>query len=308
MNAYQLELFHHVAKHGGISAAVRHIPGGIGQPAVSGQMRALEEDIGVKLFERSPFRLTAAGEKLCAHVEPFFGGLDEVAARIARAGAPRLRIGASEVIIREHMGAVMDRLREVHPRLQLALRSGFTSELSAWLQEGKIDLAIAPIEDRLPARLRCEMVLRMPLVLLVPRASKWRSAEELWAQKNISEPLVTIPPTESITRLFARGLQRRRVVWPPTIEASSLELVARYVGHGYGLGLNVPLPEFLRHPGLRVLPLEGFDPLEVGIFWQGEPTEVVRTILEESHRYAREVWPEGAVRPEPKTKKRARSG
>lgn len=295
MNAYQLELFYHVAKHGGISAAARRIPGGIGQPAVSGQMRALEEDVGVKLFERSPFRLTAAGEKLSAHVRPFFEGLDEVAQRIARASAPRLRIGAAEVVIRDHLGPVMDRLRELHPRLQLALRSGFTHELAAWLQDGEIDLAIAPTEHRLPARLRCAKMLRMPLVLLVPRASKWKSASELWAQKEITEPLVTMPPTESICRLFAKGLQRLRVTWPPAIEASSVELVARYVERGYGLGVNVALPEFLRHPGLRVLPLEGFDPVEIGIFWQGEPTEFVRTILEESRRYAREVWPQWAV-------------
>src|SRR3954469_18353805 len=70
MNVHHLELFYYVARHGGISAAVRHIPYGIQQPAVSGQMRALEESAGVKLFERSPFKLTPAGERLFAHVQP----------------------------------------------------------------------------------------------------------------------------------------------------------------------------------------------------------------------------------------------
>src|SRR3954467_13900866 len=76
MNVHHLELFYYVAKHGGISAAVRHIPYGIQQPAVSGQMLALEVEAGTKLFERSPFRLTKAGEKLFAHVQPFFENLD----------------------------------------------------------------------------------------------------------------------------------------------------------------------------------------------------------------------------------------
>src|SRR3954462_2493834 len=79
MNVHHLELFYYVARHGGISAAVRHIPYGIQQPAVSGQMRALEENTGTRLFERSPFRLTPAGEKLFAHVRPFFENLDAVA-------------------------------------------------------------------------------------------------------------------------------------------------------------------------------------------------------------------------------------
>jgi len=58
MNIHHLELFYYVAQHGGISRAVRHIPYGIQQPAVSSQMLLLEEDLGTRLFERSPFRLT----------------------------------------------------------------------------------------------------------------------------------------------------------------------------------------------------------------------------------------------------------
>lgn len=46
MNVHHLELFYYVAKHGGISAAVRGIPYGIQQPAVSAQMRALEDEVG----------------------------------------------------------------------------------------------------------------------------------------------------------------------------------------------------------------------------------------------------------------------
>ncbi|MDP3071494.1 MAG: LysR family transcriptional regulator [Opitutaceae bacterium] len=292
MNVHHLELFYYVAKHGGISAAVRAIPYGIQQPAVSGQMGKLEEDAGVKLFERSPFKLTPAGARLFAHVQPFFEGIDAVADRIREAAAPRLRVGAAELIIREHLHSVVDRLRAHHPQMKLALRSGFTVELESWLRAGEIDLAITPLEGRPPARLNCVRMLRMPLVLVVPRDSKLKSAEELWAQKEIAEPLVSVPPTEAISRIFRKGLQRRRVNWPPAIEASSLELVARYVERGYGLGVSVALPEIVQHPGVRTLPLEGFDPVEVVILWQGEATPLIRLVLEESRRYALELWPD----------------
>ena len=111
MNVHHLELFYYVAKHGGISAAVRHIPYGIQQPAVSGQMRALEENAGAKLFERSPFRLTPAGEKLFAHVAPFFANLGAVAAALREGAEAELRIGASELVLRDHIPTVMRRLR-----------------------------------------------------------------------------------------------------------------------------------------------------------------------------------------------------
>src|SRR3954468_18239376 len=98
MNVHHLELFYYVAKHGGISAAVRQIPYGIQQPAVSGQMRALEENTGAQLFERSPFRLTPAGEKLYAHVLPFFENLEALASELRDgAGESELRVGASEL-------------------------------------------------------------------------------------------------------------------------------------------------------------------------------------------------------------------
>ncbi len=59
MNIHHLELFYFVAKHGGIAAAVRNIPYGIQQPAVSGQIAKLEESLGTKLFQRRPFALSS---------------------------------------------------------------------------------------------------------------------------------------------------------------------------------------------------------------------------------------------------------
>jgi DNA-binding transcriptional LysR family regulator len=57
MNIHHLELFYYVARHGGIMPAVRNIPYGIQQPAVSGQVAQLEEDLDVTLFHRRPFSL-----------------------------------------------------------------------------------------------------------------------------------------------------------------------------------------------------------------------------------------------------------
>ena len=57
MNIHHLELFYYVARNGGIVPAVRNMPYGIQQPAVSGQIARLEEFLGIKLFNRRPFAL-----------------------------------------------------------------------------------------------------------------------------------------------------------------------------------------------------------------------------------------------------------
>jgi DNA-binding transcriptional LysR family regulator len=292
MNIHHLELFYYVARHGGISRAVRHIPYGIQQPAVSSQMLLLEEDLGTRLFERSPFRLTEEGKKLFAFVRPFFENLDAVGARLRKQIAPHIRIGASELVLREYLPAVMQLLHQKHPQVRLSLQSGFTPQLEAWLRDRQIDLAVTPLEKRPPARLRCLRLMRVPLVLLVHRKAKYKSSAELWAQGRIEEPLITLPAVEVISRLFRKGLQRRRIEWPPAIEASSLELITQYVASGHGIGVSVNLPGVSRHPRVRILPLEGFDPVEVAALWHGEPTPLIRAVLEEGQRYVRQLWPQ----------------
>jgi DNA-binding transcriptional LysR family regulator len=295
MNVHHLELFYYVAKHGGISAAVRHIPYGIQQPAVSGQMRALEENAGAQLFERSPFRLTAAGERLFAHVEPFFAGLDALATDLRGDAKPELRIGASELVLRDHVPAVMQRMRARHPRLRLTLRSGYQTQLEAWLRDGLIDLAVGPVDARAPARLRQLRLAWVPLVLLVHRQWPLKDAGALWAQKKIAEPLVGLPATTSVMKNFQRGLKKLGVAWPQAVEATSIELVTCYVANGEGHGVNLAIPGAIRHRDVRVLPLEGFEPMTMGLLWRGEPGDLVRAAIAEVQRYARATWPQWAI-------------
>jgi DNA-binding transcriptional LysR family regulator len=295
MNVHHLELFYYVAKHGGISAAVRHIPYGIQQPAVSGQMSALEENAGARLFERTPFRLTAAGEKLFAHVRPFFEGLEGVAGELRAGTKPELRIGASELVLRDHVPTVMQRVRERHPKLRLNMRSGYQTQLETWLRDGVIDLAIGPVDARPPARLRQLRLARVPLVLLVHRQWPLKDAAELWSQKKIAEPLVGLPAGTSVMKNFQRGLKRRGVTWAQTVEATSIELVTCYVANGEGHGVNLAIPGAIRHRAVRALALDGFEPMTMGLLWRGEPSELVRAAIAEVQRYARDTWPEWVI-------------
>ncbi len=294
MNVHHLELFYYVAKHGGISAAVRHIPYGIQQPAVSGQMARLETDLKVRLFERQPFRLTEAGRELMNFVEPFMGNLDAVARRLRESAMPQLRMAASEVVLRSHLPAVLERLRTQQGETRLGLRSGFDTELAAWLRAGEVDLVVTPLHGRPPQGTRCLRLLRLPLVLLVPKTWKLKSADQLWVNKRVTEPLISMPPRESLSVIFQRQLRKRGIDWAVTIEASSMELITKYVADGRGAGVSVMLPEVVKHPRMQVLALDGFELMEIAALWNGEPSPMVRALLEEGQRYIRELWPETA--------------
>lgn len=295
MNVHHLELFYYVAKHGGISAAVRHIPYGIQQPAVSGQMAALESNLGVRLFGRSPFRLTAAGRKLYSQIEAFFSGLDGLEGQLREADRPELRLGASELVLRLHISTVTQRLRARHPKLLLSLTPGYQVQFETWLRDGLIDLAVVPIDQKPGARLGQLRLTRVPLVLLVPKKCALKQASDLWKQKKLREPLVSLPAASSVTRSFQRDLRKLGVTWPQAVEATSMEMVTSYVANGEGWGVNLAIPEAIEHPEVRALPLSGFTPMEIGLRWNGEPSPLLREAILALQQYTRETWPEWAI-------------
>ncbi|MDO8540360.1 MAG: LysR family transcriptional regulator [Opitutaceae bacterium] len=291
MNIHHLELFYYVARHGGISTAVRHMPYGIQQPAVSSQIRQLETALRVRLFDRKPFKLTPEGDKLLAFARPFFDHVDAVGAALGKPEPEQVRIGGSEALLRDHMPAVMQRVKKHHPGLRLAMHAGFQPQLETELRNRELDLAfVTALQPRVGPGLRRSVLLRMPLVLIVHRKSRIKSAAELWSRERIDEPLVSSVPAPD--NIFQKGLKRMGVEWRPSIEATSLQLVTWYVAHGHGIGVNLNLPELVRHPQVRVLPLEGFDPVEIVAIWRGEPTPMIRAIVNESRRYAHEKFPE----------------
>src|SRR6266487_4469847 len=256
MNTHHLELFYYVARHGGIGEAVRNMPYGIQQPAMSSQVIQLEEDLGLTLFQRRPFQLTPAGEELFAFIKPFFDNVESV-------------------------GEKLRHLRKQFPELKVTLRNGYLPELEGLLQRQEIDFAVTLLEGKLPAGTNGVPLLKLPLGLLVPAASRIQSAEELWKRDRIDETLISLPEAEPIARHFQSGLARLGVDWFPRIEVSSLDVLEAYVANGYGIGLTVIVPKSTLRPGARLLPLPEFPPITLGALWRGKLTPITQAFLNE---------------------------
>ena len=285
MNLHHLEIFYYVARHGGISEAVRNFPYGIQQPAVSSQILQLESTLGTKLFHRRPFELTPAGEKLFAFVEPFFGNVAKIAGEIHGASAQFIRIGASGPVLRHHLPNVLEQLRKNVPQLKLHLIEATAPELTRALKKGEIDLAVTTLHDPLATGLSSSPLIELQLALLVPRGSRIRSPDELWKRDTIEEPLISLPADEPIAANFQRGLQKLGVDWVPAMVVSSMELLEAYVAKGFGFGASVFVPGVKEPTGVRRIPLPGFEPLAVGAVWSGTPTPLMRTFIEAMTRY-----------------------
>jgi DNA-binding transcriptional LysR family regulator len=289
MNIHHLELFYYVARHGGIMEAVRNIPYGIQQPAISGQVAQLEEYLGVTLFQRRPFLLTPSGEKLYRFIQPFFSKLDELATELQGGKAHQVRIGASTVVLRDHLPEVLQKIRRRFPSLKLTLREGLQAELEPLLQKEEIDLAVTLIEKKSGPGISTLPLMELPLVLLVARNSAIRDANQLWEQDKIEEPLICLPAPEAICRVFQQTLTRLGVDWFPSIETSSVDLVETYVANGLSIGMSAVFPNARISSNVRVIPLPDFPPVIIGALWRGKKTPLLQAFLDEMQMRAKRL-------------------
>ena len=289
MNVHHLELFYFVAQHGGIMPAVRNIPYGIQQPAISAQVAQLEEFLGVTLFQRRPFALTGEGEKLFRFIQPFFANLDKVANEISGGQARHFRIGASTIVLREHMPQLLNGVRKQFPGLKISLREGFPAQLETLLSRDEVDLVITMIDRTAPPGFESLVLMELPMVLLVEKNSKIKSAAELWQRDKIDEALICLPAHEAMTKNFQARLAALGVEWFSTMEASSADLIETYVANGLGIGVSVSVPGKALPKNVRALALKDFPSVVVGALWRGKKSPLLAAFLDMATARVKEI-------------------
>lgn len=289
MNIHHLELFFHVARHKGISAAARRMPYGIQQPAISSQLLQLESTLGVALFVRRPFRLTREGELLYEFILPFFSGLDDMARHLRGGCHERIHIAAPMIVQRDYLPELIERMRGRVPDLQFTLRhdADWSGE---WGGAAEAAISLEVLAGKPGPGLQSRVLGKLPMVLFIPEASKIRRARQLWENNRGSQPLICMSSADPASRAFLDELRKREILWPPSLELASLELAARYAAAGHGVALGLRLPGRPAPPGLRALELPGFPALSFAAVWAGELHETGRAFLEEAAALATELW------------------
>jgi DNA-binding transcriptional LysR family regulator len=142
-----LSIFHalRVADHGSFSRAARSL--GTQQSAVSRRVRALEDELGVSLFERQPngVRMTIAGHRFLNRTRSAFDEIDQAVANASSAGrgvAGALRIGLIQSVVGDQFEALLKEYRREHPDVAFEfVESSSTAQLGMLLQR-RIDVAL----------------------------------------------------------------------------------------------------------------------------------------------------------------------
>ena len=262
------------------------MPYGIQQPAISGQLSQLEKTLGTKLFHRRPFGLTPAGVKLFAEIESFFSGLRDLPHQIRGHATQRLRLAAPAIILRDYLPKIFVEYKRRYPDFHLALHDANQAIAEELLRKREIDLAITELEGRPASSISSCVLLRLPLILVLPKSAIYRALGDFFRDGSPSQSLISLPPGEVIAKHFQAGLRKLGLAWVPAIEVSSLELIDLYASLGFGVGLSVALPGLNRKTRLRTISLVKFPPLTIAALWSGELTDLARMFFTDIHKVA----------------------
>lgn len=178
MELYQLKTFTMVAEEGHLTRAAKRL--NASQPAVSAHIKALEDELGISLFMRTPkgMTLTAEGVQLKKHADKAIAVIDEM---VVHAGTLRgavsgdLRIGINTEPDSLRIPELFSTLQSQHPHLQLHLLQSMTGEALGRLETGELDAAFIYGRSDSDKIFAAEL---QQLKLVVAGPAKWREGIE----------------------------------------------------------------------------------------------------------------------------------
>ena len=270
MELRQIRSFLSVAEtlHFGRTAELIHIS----QPALSLQVRALEEEVGVRLFERNRRKttLTAAGFAFREDAAAALSQLEQATRRARLAAAGKLgllRIGFISTAGREIVPHIVRQFRELNPEVEFSLRNILTADQIQMLETGSLDVGFL----RLPiggAALDVVTVHRAPFVLVVPSSHKLAKRKRVRLRELAGQDFVMYERTYApgFHDLILGILRDAGVVPNVTQTAGEIPTLISLVDSR--MGITILPASAVKHSVASVIACEILDPIpmsEIGI-------------------------------------------
>ncbi|MFI6025704.1 LysR family transcriptional regulator [Amycolatopsis magusensis] len=248
----------------------------ISQPALSKQIRQLENLLRVTLFNRDHQRvtLTAAGEALLPRAKQLLGLWDETWRQVAEAAAAKeatLTVGFQTRPGRGLMPRVTAELARLLPGWRLLFRQIAWRDSTAGLARGEVDVAVAwlPVPDS--GDLAWRVVASEDRWVALPRDHRLAALEEVPFAELADEPFIALPASAGALRRFWLAVDERET--PPRVatEAETAEETFEAVASGLGVVLlaagNAAIYE---RDDLVFRPVTGLTPAELAVVWRAD--------------------------------------
>ena len=238
MELYQLRSFVAVAEAGHLTRAAERLH--VSQPAVSAQIKALEEELDLALFERTPggMVLTSAGERLLADAEKVLAAAQAMrneAKALKGEVAGKVRVGTMSDPAFIRIGEFLNATVERHPLLQVELHHEITGAAFAKVLDGELDASFyyGDLEHPAVGRLRLRSSTYR---VAAPAAWKKRVIDADW-NAIANQPWVITPSISTHHKLVHALFDKHGIEPTKVVEADQESVIANLVVSGVGLSL-----------------------------------------------------------------------
>lgn len=256
LNLDHLTTFRLVISRGTFSGAAEVL--GLSQPAVSLQIRQLEQALQVRLIERTSrgIKPTPAGITLCEHcikIDAAVGAAVESVSLHSDDITGTVTVGTGATACIHLLPPLLQELRQTHPLLKVDVRTGNTSDIVRGVEENRIDIGLVT----LPAAGKCLSVTSLgteEFVIILEKDPAEQNIKPLSADDLLSLPLIIFEPGSGTRSLIDEWFREAGQVARPVMELGSIEAIKRMVRAGLGYSIvprmSVESPEERR--GLSV--------------------------------------------------------
>ena len=271
----QLQFFIAAAEAGSVTGAARALS--ISQSSVTEAIRALEDDLGVTLFDRQArgLEITHKGSAFLRHARQILA--DVATARSAfrdeaETARGRLSLGVTSLVAGYVLSDILSRFRRAHPRVELNVIEDNGDYLQHLLIGGELDVAVmltSSVRDR--TALHVETLLVSPYRLWLPLGHPLAQQEAIALEDVAGQPLIQlmVDEIEESTRRLTAALPVKPEI---AFRTRSVEAVRSLVATGAGLAILPSLvyrPWSLEGDRIEIRDVSGDLPsVQVGLAWR----------------------------------------
>ena len=255
MELRQLEVFLAVVDTGTFTAAGRRLH--LVQSAVSATLRALETELGARLFERTARRavLTDAGLALLPEARTALAATAAARSAVAdvREGVRGpLAVGTMTTTHLIDLPRLLGRFQETHPQVTISLRTlaHGSRDLEAAVVAGELDVAFVSVPGRTPPGLRLRPLARFPMHLLLPLGHPAADAREIALADLLADRWIDSPPGFGNRTVVDAAFAEDSLTRVVGIEVADVPTLPAYVAAGLGVAVvpgYVPVDEATVH-------------------------------------------------------------
>ncbi|MCO1579197.1 LysR family transcriptional regulator [Crossiella sp. SN42] len=259
----------------------------IAQPTLSRQIRQLETQLRVELFDRDrrTVALTPAGSALLPLAREMLAQWEQARRQVGEAATccdTVLTVGFQTRIGRGLIPTVTARLGAVLPQWRLSFRQVSWTDPAAGLLDGQTDVAIGWLPVPPNAGLSWKVVSTEPLWAALPPGHRLSTSDSVSFAELAGEPFVALPAAAGPQRDFWLGTAHRDRPALIGVEAATAEESFEAVAAGLGVSLlaagNV---ELYQRPEVRCRPVTGLPPAQLAVIWRAEDDrEAVRVFAD----------------------------